>query len=380
MNHMTWQRRGLADDAPSSPFHVLRITAQEREHTGPIKDRNYSLLNQTLPLPTTATATAAASLSPPPSSSSPTKGASLTLDPDVSTSSIDYWSKSYANPHLPLVVDLGCGAGRFCLYLAYLLSVKDPAAMQSLTSSLPLLLQYPSDQQSPEFNILGIDIQAALVNRAKHWAANRPHLKPNLHYCVANANSSTSQLLASYPGPIALACIQYPDPHERTDRHVVNDRFVSDLAGWLPIGARVLLQSELEATASHMRDEFQLHGSNSFTPLNPARRKDNDEDPSTSGHCYPHEGMQDESLPSEASVGVKTSYTGGVRERARGAQTVKVKGTSSLLEEDRGDLSWRRDFDWIELNPIGDIPTEREVYMRQELPGERVYRFMIKRV
>ena len=251
INHITWQRRGHADDSPSSPFHVLGITAQERDHTGPIKDRNYSLLKQTLPLPT-------ASPSPPPRPEGgldlePANGAqpsastspSTSPSPSISTS-IDYWSGCYADPDRPLIVDIGCGSGRFALYLSHLLFLNSnnqlqatnsptPNSFRTLSSSLPILNR---DQNSPICNVLGIDIQAAMVNRAMHWASNRPHLKPHLHYLVANASSSISQLLGSYPGPIALACVQYPDPHERVDRHVVNKGFVSDLASLLQPGSR----------------------------------------------------------------------------------------------------------------------------------------------
>lgn len=408
MNHMTWQRKGYADDVPSSPFHILHITAQERDHTGPIKDRNYSLLNQPLPLPTFSPT----SLSSPSQSSSPSNSPSHLpsssqpngSDSHASSSDTDYWHRSYRDPRLPLIVDIGCGAGRFALYLAHLLAINDPSAMQSLASALPLLHPLPtssspsstssSSHQPLAFNVLGIDIQAAQINRAIHWATNRPYLKSHLHYCIANASSSTSQLLASYPGPIALASVQYPDPHERTDRHVVNQGFVVDLAGLLRAGSRVLLQSELEATAGHMWDEFETYGSHLFVPLNPKRGIENGlnpkRGPEIENGINPTTSISVDNLgeslkgakDAREASGVRLGYTGGVRERIQNKDDPSCSPLSSpdptIVTSQQ--LLWGREFDWLEENPLGDVPTEREVYMRQVLPGEKVYRILLARL
>ena len=46
-----------------------------------------------------------------------------------------------------------------------------------------------------------------LMDQANRWAAHR-HLEGRLHYCVANAAISLPTLLATYPGPVQLVCVQ----------------------------------------------------------------------------------------------------------------------------------------------------------------------------
>ena len=160
----------------------------------------------------------------------------------------------------------------------------------------------------------------------------------------------------------------------------------------------MLLQSELEATASHMRDEFQLHGSHAFHPLNPRAglRYESESELGSDDALGSKLGSQpgsDDALGSKlgsqpgsddaAVIGdIKVRYTGGVNMN-RGK---KHELDSATLDQDCSGygshsplLSWGQEFDWLSHNPIGDIPTEREVYMRAELPGQQVYRFFLER-
>lgn len=43
-------------------------------------------------------------------------------------------------------------------------------------------------------------------------------------------------LLRSYPGPVELLSIQYPDPQQRRQRHMVGRELVEELAVVLPRG------------------------------------------------------------------------------------------------------------------------------------------------
>lgn len=124
------------------------------------------------------------------------------------------------------------------------------------------------------------------MDQATRWA-NRRGLHTRLHFRAANAAISLPTLLASYPGPVRLVCVQvrklghqsaqevwqvdnnerglirikritdswgnnlqiqiqihllssqYPDPHVRRQRHVVHRDFVRGLAGLLPPGGEV---------------------------------------------------------------------------------------------------------------------------------------------
>ena len=46
-----------------------------------------------------------------------------------------------------------------------------------------------------------------LMEQANRWAAHR-RLDGRLHYRVANAAISLPTLLATYPGPVQLVCVQ----------------------------------------------------------------------------------------------------------------------------------------------------------------------------
>lgn len=59
------------------------------------------------------------------------------------------------------------------------------------------------------------------------------------HFVVANATISMRSLLESYPGPIELLCVQFPDPHfkaKHQKRHTVQREFCEDAAHILKQG------------------------------------------------------------------------------------------------------------------------------------------------
>ncbi|GAX74325.1 hypothetical protein CEUSTIGMA_g1774.t1 [Chlamydomonas eustigma] len=208
MSHATWLRLGLVD-AEGSPFHELQL-AKDALHHQRIRLQNYSnLFKQEYRMPSPA---------------------------------IEDWKDVYQYPDRPLVVDVGCGSGRFLLLLA---------RRQVL---------------GEEFNYLGLDINTALMSRANQWAES-VNLSGSVHYRVSNAGISMPSLLQHYPGPVQLVCVQYPDPHVRKERHVVHQEFVEGLTMLLKSGGHVLLQSDIEDTATHMRDKFETHGREYFSPV-----------------------------------------------------------------------------------------------------------------
>ncbi|MEW5310271.1 MAG: hypothetical protein WDW38_002086 [Sanguina aurantia] len=113
-------------------------------------------------------------------------------------------------------------------------------------------------------NFLGIDIQAAVMARANRWAASRD-LSASLYFHLGQVTgASLNALLVTYPGPLSYVSIQYPDPHRNKERHMVTQELVEGLGRLLQPGGRVLLSSDVEGTASFMRDAFQTWGGSSF--------------------------------------------------------------------------------------------------------------------
>jgi len=141
------------------------------------------------------------------------------------------WSTVYAQPEQPLHLDIGCGRGRFLLRMA---------------------------QLRPNWNFLGLEIRAPLVEQTNHW---RDELGlSNLHYIFGNANNSLSALLR--PGSLQGVTIQFPDPwfkRRHQKRRVVQPQLVADLATFLKAGAYLFLQSDVEAVAEEMRDRIADH-------------------------------------------------------------------------------------------------------------------------
>jgi tRNA (guanine-N7-)-methyltransferase len=142
------------------------------------------------------------------------------------------WSKAFANPDLPLHLDIGCGKGDFVREMAV---------------------------QVPEWNFLGLEIREPLVERA--LIRRDQSAQKNLHFVFCNANNSLMPLLASWPDgcPLQRVSIQFPDPwfkkrHQK--RRVVQPELVEALAQLMPVGAMVWLQSDIEEVCAEMCDRF----------------------------------------------------------------------------------------------------------------------------
>ena len=126
----------------------------------------------------------------------------------------------FADPGLPVHLDIGCARGRFLLELA---------------------------QQQPQVNHLGIEIRRPLVTAAE---ADRQQLGlGNLHYLFCNANISTSAWLqALAPGQLDLVSIQFPDPWFKKRHHkrrVLQPALLLAIAAALQPGKRLFLQSDI---------------------------------------------------------------------------------------------------------------------------------------
>lgn len=141
------------------------------------------------------------------------------------------WGRLYADPGLPLHLDLGAAKGHFLLKMA---------------------------QLCPEWNFLGIEIRAPLVEYAN---AQRQSLGlTNLHFLFGNANQSLGELLE--PDSLQGVSIQFPDPwfkRRHQKRRLVQPQLVIDLANYICSGGYVFLQSDVEAVAVEMVDRLREH-------------------------------------------------------------------------------------------------------------------------
>ena len=110
----------------------------------------------------------------------------------------------------------------------------------------------------PDWNFLGLEIRAPLVDYARQQR-DRAGLS-NLHFLFCNANASLAELLKALPADtLKQVSIQFPDPwfkkrHQK--RRVVQPALVQALATYLPVGGRVILQSDVEEVALEMCDRF----------------------------------------------------------------------------------------------------------------------------
>jgi tRNA (guanine-N7-)-methyltransferase len=126
----------------------------------------------------------------------------------------------FADPSLPLHLDIGSARGRFLLALA------------------PF---------QPSRNHLGLEIRQPQVQAAE--ADRLAAGLTNLHFLYANAGVSLPDWLALLPpGRLELVSLQFPDPWFKTRHHkrrVLQPPLLRALAAALSPGARLFLQSDV---------------------------------------------------------------------------------------------------------------------------------------
>ncbi|RDY01152.1 trmB, partial [Mucuna pruriens] len=192
------------------------------------------------------------------------------------------WNQVFADPTLPLMVDIGCGSGRFLMWLA---------------------------KRTPkERNFLGLEIRERIVKRAEVWVKDLA--LDNIHFLFANATISFKQLVESYPGPMVLVSILVslspcsrnpktwflylsstdchliiyiiyffsirlcPDPHFKKRHHkrrVLQKPLVGAIVDNLMPGGQVFIQSDVLEVALDMRNQFdEIEALKHTDVLNPA--------------------------------------------------------------------------------------------------------------
>jgi tRNA (guanine-N7-)-methyltransferase len=141
----------------------------------------------------------------------------------------------FADPALPLHLDIGCARGRFLLALA---------------------------EQDRSRNHLGVEIRRPLVEAAE---AERQALGLNhLHFLYCNANVSLQDWLAALPpGRLDRVSIQFPDPWFKKKHHkrrVLQPPLLLALAGALAPGRELFLQSDVLAVIDPMVQLVEASG------------------------------------------------------------------------------------------------------------------------
>lgn len=133
----------------------------------------------------------------------------------------------FADPLLPLHLDIGCARGRFILRMSC---------------------------QQPNWNYLGVEIREPLVTEANEIAAEAGI--SNLSYQFCNAMLWLERLLSEIPeGRLQMVTIQFPDPwfkNRHAKRRMVNPELVTAIVKKLSSGGQIFVQTDIEFLADEM--------------------------------------------------------------------------------------------------------------------------------
>jgi tRNA (guanine-N7-)-methyltransferase len=138
----------------------------------------------------------------------------------------------FANPNLPLLLDVGCARGRFLLKMA---------------------------EAEPRWNFLGVEIREPLVEEANRLAKeNNLH---NLRYEFCNASFALDKLLVNLPANLLQkVTIQFPDPwykKKHAKRRLITDGLVKTIVKHLKTSGKVFIQTDVEFLAEEMFAVFR---------------------------------------------------------------------------------------------------------------------------
>ena len=147
----------------------------------------------------------------------------------------------FADPSLPLHLDIGSARGRFLLGMA---------------------------KVNPDWNFLGVEIREPLVTEANRLAAEAG--LTNLRYEFCNAMLWLDRLLNDIPiGRLSMVTIQFPDPwfkKKHAKRRMVNAELVETVVDKLAVGGSVFVQTDIEPLADEIFGYFSAE-----TRLKPSR-------------------------------------------------------------------------------------------------------------
>lgn len=139
---------------------------------------------------------------------------------------------AFADPSLPLHLDIGCARGRFVLKMAEI---------------------------ERSWNFLGVEIREPLVAEANRLAKEAGLVNLNYEFC--NAMIWLERLLSDLPdGLLHTVTIQFPDPwfkKKHAKRRMVNAELVETVVKKLAGGGRIFVQTDIEFLADEMFDLFK---------------------------------------------------------------------------------------------------------------------------
>ena len=142
----------------------------------------------------------------------------------------------FANPSLPLLLDIGCARGRFLLKIAEIDKTQ---------------------------NFLGIEIREPFVIEANSLAEEAN--LDNLHYEFCNAMLNLDRALANLPkGILQTVTIQFPDPwfkKKHAKRRMVNRELVETVVKHLAKNGKIFVQTDIEFLAEEMFALFRANES-----------------------------------------------------------------------------------------------------------------------
>ena len=144
-------------------------------------------------------------------------------------------AETFADPSLPLHLDIGCGRGRFLLEMA---------------------------ESKTDWNFLGAEIREPLVIEANEIRDKRN--LTNLHYEFCNATIDLDLLLENLPKNILqFVSIQFPDPwfkKRHAKRRMVRSTLVEAIAEHLGETGELFIQTDVEFLSGEMSEMFFARG------------------------------------------------------------------------------------------------------------------------
>ncbi|KAI3748428.1 hypothetical protein L6452_11484 [Arctium lappa] len=148
------------------------------------------------------------------------------------------WHAIYDDPARPLLVDIGSGNGLFLFGMA---------------------------RKMKDMNFLGLEMNGKLVKRCLE-TVRQSGLK-NGYFIETNATSTFRSIISDYPGELVLASIQCPNPDFNRPEHrwkMVQPSLIDAINDLLSPNGKVFLQSDIEAVALRMKQEFLKYGNGKF--------------------------------------------------------------------------------------------------------------------
>jgi tRNA (guanine-N7-)-methyltransferase len=138
----------------------------------------------------------------------------------------------FANPDMPLLLDIGSARGRFLLKMA---------------------------EVERQRNFLGVEIREPLVAEANRLAEEKN--LTNLRYEFCNASFALDKLLANLPANLLeTVTIQFPDPwfkRKHAKRRLITGDLVKTVVGHLKTSGTVFIQTDVDFLAEEMFAVFR---------------------------------------------------------------------------------------------------------------------------